>query len=393
LVFLNACEGARGSPRASFTSVASSLVLVGIPAVVAMQFRITDRAAIQFASAFYLSLVDNYPVDASVAEGRKAIALETNYDTVEWVTPVLYMRAPNGVIFELPPSDLALNQRKQALSKEEEQLDNLFQQGMSYLDNKQLHQALIVFEQIRSISPTYKNINVREIIAYLRAEIVGRQRGVPERSPHEETQQVGDERFKDTWQRIRQSVGSWAQGLGRKESGPSAASEAVDWNSVIARAVDTIGKRLKQPLRVCSWEVVEKKEQINLILEGSGWRKFKAVVNNEGNVLQLTPEKGGGLEWPGPWRPQVPRVQTRYFQCEECGRRLETTLDEKGQAKVKCKNCHAHYIVFEDKHARVDVRCPVCGMINVVPFDFVKRKLPPTINCKLCKNPMRLVLK
>ena len=45
LVLLNACEGGRGSDRDIFSSTASILVRRGIPAVLAMQYEITDRAS------------------------------------------------------------------------------------------------------------------------------------------------------------------------------------------------------------------------------------------------------------------------------------------------------------------------------------------------------------
>jgi hypothetical protein len=99
LAVLNSCEGARNSREDSFAGVATTMVRQGIPAVIAMQFEITDGAAVAFAGEFYTALADGLPVDAALAEARKAIFAEPN-DT-EWATPVLYMRAPNGVIFEL----------------------------------------------------------------------------------------------------------------------------------------------------------------------------------------------------------------------------------------------------------------------------------------------------
>jgi formylglycine-generating enzyme required for sulfatase activity len=110
LVVLNACEGARGGQRDVFSSTAAILVRRGIPAVLAMQYEITDRAAIEFARAFYEALADGMPVDAAVAEARKAISLAVA-NTVEWGTLVLYMRAPDGRIFTpvaAPPRDLAV---------------------------------------------------------------------------------------------------------------------------------------------------------------------------------------------------------------------------------------------------------------------------------------------
>ena len=66
---------------------------------VAMQSKISDRAAITFAGEFYDALADGLPVDASVAEGRKAIY--NDWGGFEWATPVLHLRAKNGELFEV----------------------------------------------------------------------------------------------------------------------------------------------------------------------------------------------------------------------------------------------------------------------------------------------------
>lgn len=98
LAVLNACEGARTSLTNAFGGTAQSLVQQGIPAVLAMQFKITDQAAITFASEFYGSIADYYPVDAALAQARLAIRGEDNH--LEWATPALYMRSTDGRIFE-----------------------------------------------------------------------------------------------------------------------------------------------------------------------------------------------------------------------------------------------------------------------------------------------------
>lgn len=105
LVVLNACEGARTGTNDPFSGVAPELVRRGAPAVIAMQFEITDQAAITFSHEFYLAVADGYPVDAATASARKAIFAEGN--GLEWATPVLYLRSPDGMIFDLqqpPPS-------------------------------------------------------------------------------------------------------------------------------------------------------------------------------------------------------------------------------------------------------------------------------------------------
>lgn len=111
LVVLNACEGARTARNDPFAGVAQSLVQQGISAVIAMQFEVTDEASIVFAQEFYSGLADGYPVDAALGEARGAIFSEVN--DLEWGTPVLYLRAPDGMIFApLSPQERAELERR-----------------------------------------------------------------------------------------------------------------------------------------------------------------------------------------------------------------------------------------------------------------------------------------
>jgi hypothetical protein len=120
LVLLNSCEGARGSQRDIFSSTAAILVRRGIPAVLAMQYEITDRAAIEFARAFYGALADGLPVDAAVADARVAVSLGMT-NTVEWGTPVLYMRSPDGVLFQVQEAASRREKVRKRLPRTEEQ--------------------------------------------------------------------------------------------------------------------------------------------------------------------------------------------------------------------------------------------------------------------------------
>ena len=54
----------------------------------------------KLARAFYEALADGLPVDGAVWEARKAVSLAVT-NTVEWGTPVLYMRTPDGILFDL----------------------------------------------------------------------------------------------------------------------------------------------------------------------------------------------------------------------------------------------------------------------------------------------------
>jgi len=98
LAVLNSCEGARTDPKDPFAGVADTLVRRGVPAVVAMQFEVSDAAAIEFAPALYGALAAGLPVDGAVAEARKAM-YPVSY--VEWATPVLYLRAENAQLFDI----------------------------------------------------------------------------------------------------------------------------------------------------------------------------------------------------------------------------------------------------------------------------------------------------
>ena len=99
LVVLNACDGARANRTDPFAGTAQTLIQQGIPAVIGMQFEITDDAAIAFSGEFYSSVAIGEPIDRSLADARRAIYADGNQ--VEWATPVLYMRSPDGRIFEV----------------------------------------------------------------------------------------------------------------------------------------------------------------------------------------------------------------------------------------------------------------------------------------------------
>jgi outer membrane protein assembly factor BamB len=103
LAVLNSCESARGGSHDVFSSTAATLMKRGIPAVLAMQFEISDGAAIEFMAAFYEAIADGMPIDEAVSEARIALTLE-HRGTLEWGVPVLHLRAPDGRVFELNAS-------------------------------------------------------------------------------------------------------------------------------------------------------------------------------------------------------------------------------------------------------------------------------------------------
>ena len=102
LALLAACQTASTSSQKRFAGIAYRLMLASaLPAVIAMQFPLEDASALAFGRGFYSALVDRYPVDAAVVEGRKAvqgILGERAYACTDWANAVLFMRAPDGDI-------------------------------------------------------------------------------------------------------------------------------------------------------------------------------------------------------------------------------------------------------------------------------------------------------
>jgi peptidoglycan hydrolase-like protein with peptidoglycan-binding domain len=99
LVVLNSCEGARTTLDDPYAGVATTLVKLGVPAVVAMQFEISDDAAVLFAEELYANLIARqFPIDAAMAEARKAVFAEVGNG--EWATPVLFVQDPDVALFD-----------------------------------------------------------------------------------------------------------------------------------------------------------------------------------------------------------------------------------------------------------------------------------------------------
>lgn len=105
LVVLNSCQSAVAQEQDPFAGLASSLVARGLPAVVAMQWAIADDAARVFAEELYRAVAEGLPVDAAVSEARRAISHLSG--GVAWATPVLFMRAQDGMLFEFETAETA----------------------------------------------------------------------------------------------------------------------------------------------------------------------------------------------------------------------------------------------------------------------------------------------
>lgn len=102
-VFLNACSTGCSNALRPFGGLATALLRTGVSAVVAMQRPVTDRSAIIFSSWFYRRLAAGDPIETAVTEGRLAVHRDGPEDS-EWGIPLLFLRAPDGHLFNHLPA-------------------------------------------------------------------------------------------------------------------------------------------------------------------------------------------------------------------------------------------------------------------------------------------------
>lgn len=103
LVMLNACASADVSAMNFFAGAADALIRGGVNAVVAMQYEISDRAAVTFSREFYGAIAHGQGVSDAVSRGRRAV-MAASSKTLEWAAPVLYLRGEDSRLFTFPES-------------------------------------------------------------------------------------------------------------------------------------------------------------------------------------------------------------------------------------------------------------------------------------------------
>jgi CHAT domain len=102
LVVLNSCLSGRTGASDLFSSTAATLVRRGISAVAAMQFSVSDAGAIKFARGFYSAIANGRGIGDAIGAGR--VGLRGTRGSLEWVTPVLYVRGESAELFRIAPT-------------------------------------------------------------------------------------------------------------------------------------------------------------------------------------------------------------------------------------------------------------------------------------------------
>ena len=115
LVVLASCKTALPMKHHSLQGVARRLLDVGIPAVIAMQDNLEFKAAQYFSHQLYEELASHGVIDRAVNAARRELFdhQQENYDDLDadhvspeqWGIPVLFMRLPDGKLFDVIAED------------------------------------------------------------------------------------------------------------------------------------------------------------------------------------------------------------------------------------------------------------------------------------------------
>jgi tetratricopeptide (TPR) repeat protein len=173
LVVLNSCAGAQAAVDDLFSSTAAALVRAGVSASVAMQFAVSDPAAKAFAAGFYQAIAHNHSVADAVRIGRIGIR-GTSEDTLEWVTPALYLRGNDAPLFTVLHSAGAAGQIGDVPSPIEAARQAgagaLYQQAMSHFRAGRFRDAIALFDSLLSLEPGYRDAEARRNAAATRQQ-------------------------------------------------------------------------------------------------------------------------------------------------------------------------------------------------------------------------------
>ena len=164
LVVLNSCSSGESAVDDLLSSTAAALVHSGISAAVAMQFAVTDPAALAFSRGFYQALARNTAVDEAVRLGRIAID-GTSEQTLEWVTPVVYLRTDDTHLFSLTPGAAAAASKSMQTAEEDIPAEaakyGLYVQALAAARREHYGEAITLLDSLITLDPDYRDATER----------------------------------------------------------------------------------------------------------------------------------------------------------------------------------------------------------------------------------------
>jgi hypothetical protein len=102
LVVLNACSSAQSQGNSGVPGMAEALVKdARLPAAIGMGYPITQDQSGVFSREFYQKLALHGQIDFAVMQARIKLADATGPERLDWGVPRLYLKVPNGIVFDL----------------------------------------------------------------------------------------------------------------------------------------------------------------------------------------------------------------------------------------------------------------------------------------------------
>ena len=114
LVILNACDSAFDGGQL-WSGMAQSLVLAGLPAVVAMRSLVSDGGATAFSEVFYSAVAMGEPLDKAVTHARQAMVGRQMKG--EWLVPALFLRMGDARLWAEPAQAQAAAPPEQGIGR------------------------------------------------------------------------------------------------------------------------------------------------------------------------------------------------------------------------------------------------------------------------------------
>ena len=159
VAILHCCNSGAKSAQDPLLGISSQLLRMKLPAVVAMQFPVTNDTAVTFSRQFYRHLTDGSPVDIAVQEGRLTIGHKTNYNDRDFATPLLFMNVPGGRVLK---RNVDIDNREQWMRDHKNLADTYIQKGA-------FDDAHKVYKSVRDVDPGFPDIE--KILKGLRKQI------------------------------------------------------------------------------------------------------------------------------------------------------------------------------------------------------------------------------
>ncbi len=95
LVVLSGCQTAKTSGLRVFSDLSSPLLIRKIPAIISMQYSVSDQSAIDLARKLYSEICEGIPLDLALTNARKELLINKGPGMVDFATPVLFCDEPD----------------------------------------------------------------------------------------------------------------------------------------------------------------------------------------------------------------------------------------------------------------------------------------------------------